>query len=1449
MTLKKNDLQKQEAPGQSAEEIAKMTPEALQKVLHELRVHQIELEMQNEELRTAQAEIEAERTRYFGLYDLAPVGYCTLSEKGLILEANLTAATLLGTSRGLLLKQPMTRFIDTEHQDLYYLHRKKLLETGEPQEFELRLIKPDGAPFWAHLKTTAAQAEDGAPVCRCVISDISERTQAEEALLESNKTAHQFFSESSAGAFFMMLDEPVEWNDSVDKEKILDYAFDHQRITKINRALLDQYLASEKDFLCATPKQLFAHDLEQGRLLWRKMFDQGFLEIESDERRFDGSQMWVVGSYRCMFDEQGRILGHFGTQLDNTERKQLEAALARQAMVDKAAAEVSLKLLDAGSFEEISHLVLEKAQQLTGSPFGFVGYLDPQTGNFVSPTLTRDIWGECRVADKSVVFQRFTGLWARVLKNGRPLIANHPESDHRSSHVPEEHIPIQRFLGVPALLGENPVGMIALANSKDDYSDQDLAAIERLSTIYSLIIQKARAEQELHRMNAELTESKSNLEAILSAVPLGILVFNPAGQVVSDNAAARAICGIKEIKPGSLRCGDYICCRHRHNHPEGCGSASDCSDCAINNAVAHVLGGGIERIGDREHEISRDHDLGNGLWIQFSVSSVVFQGQRCAILVFRDISRQKQAEEELKRSERLLFNSQRMGKIGGWEYDIANKSMAWTDETYRIHGFTPDDVEPGSPEHIAKSLTCYAPEARELVQKAFERCLSTDEPYEFEVPFTNTAGRAMWVHTTGRSVWEGNRRVKVSGIIVDITARKEREAYAEMEQELLQILNEPGDLKDSLQQGVHALKTHTGFEAVGIRLQEGDDFPYFVQEGFSKDFLLTENTLLERGKDGGVCRDKDGNVRLECACGLIISGKTDPSDPLFTPGGSCWTNDSLPLLDLPSDQDPRRPPRNTCIHQGYASVALVPIRAYGRITGLLQINDRRKDRLSLEKVERLESVAAHIGAALMRRQAEAELLASKKQAEAANRAKSLFLSNMSHELRTPLNAVIGFSQLLARDPRLTERQRSDVQVVLRSGQDLLDIINDILEISRIEAGRLEIKPVDFSSSELLTDLDGMFRSRCEAKGLHLLVERDDELPEFLYGDRTKLKQIFLNLLSNAVKFTAEGGISLRVRSDVHQEEGLEQRDMVRLTVEVEDSGIGISEGNLEEIFKPFEQVHPSTQKGGTGLGLAVCREYAALLGGDIRVRSEPGRGSCFRFTAIMPRGKVVPGNGLTASREVIGLEPGSGPVRVLVVDDDTDNQVLVKALLLPIGVEIRQAGNGKEALERFEEFSPHAVLMDMRMPDMDGYEATRRIKSTNKGLATPVIALTASAFEEGKQKTLDAGVDAYLRKPFQHRELYEILGRCLGLRYVFKDDDDQKRPALTVEAVSELPEELRATLRQAVEQGDMGQFTALLEQVVDLHPELVRNLCKLADAFDYPRLNALLTTTGRTHEE
>ncbi len=271
--------------------------------------------------------------------------------------------------------------------------------------------------------------------------------------------------------------------------------------------------------------------------------------------------------------------------------------------------------------------------------------------------------------------------------------------------------------------------------------------------------------------------------------------------------------------------------------------------------------------------------------------------------------------------------------------------------------------------------------------------------------------------------------VGASTVARDITARKRSEVYREIGREILQILNEPGDMQDSIQRVLAALKTRTGLDAVGIRLQNGDDFPYFVQQGFSNDFLQTENTLIERAADGGVCRDKNGNVSLECTCGLVISGKTDPANPLFTPGGSCWTNNSFPLLDIPPGEDPRLHPRNKCIHQGYASVALIPIREKDRIVGLIQLNGRRKGCFTLDTVEILEVIASYIGEALMRKQSDQQLRLQSEAMQAA--ANGIVITDRDGKIEWANDAftrLTGYAaaEVIGQNPRFLKSGKQDV---------------------------------------------------------------------------------------------------------------------------------------------------------------------------------------------------------------------------------------------------------------------------------------------------------------------------------------------------------------------------------------------------------------------------------------
>jgi signal transduction histidine kinase/CheY-like chemotaxis protein len=456
-------------------------------------------------------------------------------------------------------------------------------------------------------------------------------------------------------------------------------------------------------------------------------------------------------------------------------------------------------------------------------------------------------------------------------------------------------------------------------------------------------------------------------------------------------------------------------------------------------------------------------------------------------------------------------------------------------------------------------------------------------------------------------------------------------------------------------------------------------------------------------------------------------------------------------------------------------------------------------------------------------------------AEAANRAKSIFLANMSHEIRTPMTAILGFSQLMRRDPAATPEQLKQLDVINRSGEHLLTIINDILEISKIEAGRTILNPTTFDLHALISDLETMFRIHTDAKKLHLIVEQG-EMPCYVVADEAKVRQVLSNLLGNAVKFTQIGGIALRVRTSPGEASGL------RFVAEVEDTGQGISEKDIAGLFQRFEQAESSQKvRTGTGLGLAISRGFARLMGGDITVNSQEGKGSIFHVEIVMSAGDIAGVAKRAAdSRHVVGIKPGHPKYRVLIADDNKANRDLLALMLGPVGFDLRQVTDGEEALREFQAWQPNIILMDLRMPVMDGREATRLIKSSPKGKETPVIVLTASSFEDGRQDMSAAGANGYIRKPFRESELFETIAHCLGINYVYEEEVASSLPklstataTLTAEALSRLPKDLIQGIKDTASGANLKLLLSLISQLETHDAQAAEALRELANHYDY----------------
>lgn len=427
---------------------------------------------------------------------------------------------------------------------------------------------------------------------------------------------------------------------------------------------------------------------------------------------------------------------------------------------------------------------------------------------------------------------------------------------------------------------------------------------------------------------------------------------------------------------------------------------------------------------------------------------------------------------------------------------------------------------------------------------------------------------------------------------------------------------------------------------------------------------------------------------------------------------------------------------------------------------------------------------------------EAAIVAAKR-SEAANLAKSQFLAKMSHELRTPLNAILGFSQLMSRDPSLKEEQQEYLNIINHSGSHLLNLINDILDLSKIEAGEIKLSAQSFNLPNLLSSVVTMLRLKAVEKGLQLEVNLDERLPQWINGDENKLRQVLINLLNNGIKFTKQGQVQLSVQ--VHASD---RADTLSATFIVTDTGTGIPQEELSDLFEPFVQSKMNRDfQEGTGLGLAISQQFVQMMGGQIKVTSTLGKGSCFSFNIPLrlTNNGSTDGPALTR-RRVLSLAPGQPEYRILIVEDRRENARLLEKLLTLVGFEARIARNGAEAILVWQDWRPDLIWMDIHMPVMDGYEATRQIRQQERELGmnstVPILALTASAFEEDRRLVLAAGCTDFLRKPFQEEKIFAKMARYLGVQYCYETDTMTRDTTINSECPSVNPAQQADQLEQ-----------------------------------------------------
>jgi signal transduction histidine kinase/CheY-like chemotaxis protein len=457
--------------------------------------------------------------------------------------------------------------------------------------------------------------------------------------------------------------------------------------------------------------------------------------------------------------------------------------------------------------------------------------------------------------------------------------------------------------------------------------------------------------------------------------------------------------------------------------------------------------------------------------------------------------------------------------------------------------------------------------------------------------------------------------------------------------------------------------------------------------------------------------------------------------------------------------------------------------------------------------------------------------------KAANQAKSVFLANMSHELRTPLNAILGFSSLVRDAPDLAEGHRNDLDIVNRSGEHLLSLIDEVLDLAKIEAGRVVVANAPFDLSAVVLDTVEMMRSRAGEKGIELVVSASSSVPAFARSDGAKVRQVLINLLGNAVKFTEQGSVTLRVDAKPIDPAG------ILLILEVEDTGIGIVHDDQARIFAPFVRVGKADRQKGTGLGLSITRQFVQTMGGTITVHSTPGEGSLFRVELPVQRAEqsdVASAN--DHARQVLGIAPGQPDYRVLIVEDKRESSLLLERLLQGAGFQVRVAGDGAQGVEMFRTWEPHLIWMDLNLPLKGGLEAAREIRTLGGGHDVKIVALTASAFAHQRDEVLAAGMDDFLRKPYRREEIFDYMARHLGVRYLEVPQTPHADPvtALPREALAMLPQRLREELSDALVGLAAQPIAEAIHRVSEQDAQLGAALTGRAQRFAYTEiLNAL----------
>ncbi len=1429
------------------------------------------------------------------LFEQSPIGICISLPNGTIVDANHRFSELINLppiekAR----KININKFLPLVKTG-YSNYFRRCVKTGKKQFGELKYISRRIKIKYLSSYTVPLFDKKGKiKYIYTIIEDITKRKKIERDLKESRSLAEQFFQQSLVGFFIMMLDKPIKWDDTIDKEKVLDYVVEHQRVTKINNSMLKQYGAKLEDLIGYTPNDFFAHDKKVGREILRRFLDAGEVQEDSQERKIDGTPMIINGDYSCLYNKEKAVIGALGAQYEVTKERQAEEKIKQS--------ESNLRIF----FDTInSHIFI----------------LDPkaniiQVNRFVNEKLG---YLNEEIIGKNIIYIYSDDSKKEVLD----IIQNIQDGEEKFCTIPliskeGEHIPMETHVTKGKWNGKAAIFCISKDISDLRASEAKFAkAFQQSPVIFGLIDIKTNIYTEvnktfydkfgftkeevigtdirkifrlddlfLSKMEKELEERKTikNVETILETtkgdkfnVLLSADIISIHGKKYNFTTAVD-ITDLKKVEQ-ELIISKEIAERNAKRLKEA-HKISRLANWSYNYKTKTTLWSeevynileietkkekDIYRLfvssiskAERKQFISEIlEDIENKGNYDFTHKIILKNGKEKHIRqrgeiefdnkgfpkilngTFQDITKEQNLRDKLEKSELLKRDILTGIPFQIWAKDTNGLYMACNPKFEKFFGIKEKNI-------IGKNDNYYINENSANTFSYYDKkVIDTGSQITYEEKITNINGNQTLFETTKTPLKDKDGNIfGILGISHDITKRKARELA---EKQAKQTAEKLSDEQASL------LSLFDKSEAVLFKWRNNDIFSVeYVSKsvnkllGYSVDELKTNkihykscihkndmkrveediNDMVRNKLNFKMFRPyriitKNGELKWVINYAVIQQNKKDEvefiigyitditkqrkaeqalKEALKTAEtserklkesqkaakiGYYWADISKGIWEssetlneiLGIDKNYINSKSNllSIIHKSHKDKVIEYVKNYviakhqNFDKSFKIVNQKNKKEYWVHGIGRFEfnekgevtKIFGTLQDITTKKNYEIELIKAKEAAETSNKLKSEFLANMSHEIRTPMNAVLGYSEILNRKLSRLPEYLPYTEGIIKSGNNLISLINDILDLSKIEAGRMEIIPQPINLEEILKDIKQIFAIKTQSKNIDFNIKIDKQLPPSLMLDQKRIRQILFNLVGNAMKFTDKGEVNISVNID----RKTDTEDYVDLYFEVSDTGSGIPKEQLNFIFEAFIQKSgQSPQTEGTGLGLSITKKLVEAMKGDISVVSEINKGSVFRVYLKQVAVSTVidkPKTDTPDTANIVFLSPN-----ILIVDDIYSNIDLLSYNLKELGCNIITAKTGEEAIIKTKEQQPDLILMDIQMPILNGYEATKQIKSDPE-LNMPVIALTALAMKEQEEKYGDI-FDEYLKKPVEMTKLINYMTKFLPHKKIKK---------------------------------------------------------------------------------